>query len=113
MVNIGHIIGSVGNKFKDLGKILGKTAEKVITKVGGGISTIAGKVHDDVKGVAGGVKSSFDNVVNKVADIDKNLVNQGAGVINNGINKGGDVLKSFSWPLVIVAGVLGFAVLKK
>jgi phage-related protein len=112
-MGLPSIFGDIASKFKDISKQIGNGISTTTDKISNTVSNIVGTAHKDAAAVLSGVKDSTDKVFQTVGDLDKLLVNKAGDVLINGENTIGGIAKSFSWPLIIGAGIFGLFLLKK
>ncbi len=112
-MGITGIFGDISSKFKDISRQIGNGISSATNKISNTVSNIVGTAHKDAKGVLSGIKDSTDKVFQTVGDLDKLVVNKTGDVSIHGEDTVGGIAKSFSWPLIIGAGIFGLVLLKK
>src|ERR1700728_2506259 len=107
------IFGDIASKFKDISAQIGNGISNATDKISNTVSNIVGTAHKDAASVLSGVKDSTDKVFQTVGDLDKLIVNKTGDVLMHGEDTIGGIAQSFSWPLIIGAGIFGLFLLKK
>lgn len=111
--SIGNFFGGIKNFFVDTYHTVKNGIVGVYDKITGVTSNVVNTVYSDIKGGISGAGNIINNVVDSGKNVAHDIIGGTKDVITHGQDTLGNIGQSFSWPLTIVAGIVGFYYLSK